>query len=1043
MKLLHELLGSALLLAGISVHADLTAVVKSGCDKWGYAGDYNTMTQEWNGSPFTMETAVAFTPAEGGGVVLPRETWAGFIVQDPVNGHRYVAAVVNREFTASPREVMLQVIRYESFGNISWLGEKRIPISGEELPLRLEFTGKELIFSCGAGQGWTEAVRWTPAEKFQPQMVGFNVDAYHAEVPGEVRFSSIEIEGDGPAVSDKFNNKSGATWQMTTTRGEWFLPAELELKWLENAATSEVFDNGAEPCFLLQLHSTENLGRTAQLKWVLTDYFGRPLAEGADTVELKERFTDYRLNLPKQERNGIYKVTLTASVNGHAAELPLQFAMIPPRRVTPGQLDPTSPYLLSNAADIALFARCGMRLFRGPHWGTDTIENEMRRIAEQGFIWGGTFVGFGAPDESPKPLQIQARAIADAFIKLRQEHPEWVYFIELFNEPENWPPTSRITDLWPFALQMATVFEYLHEAIPEVKLLNGGVTHRNLAFLRKLALAGMEDPARLPDIVAVHGYRSPTAPEFGHEDDIASLRALFGDRPIWNNEDAYFVEGSEASGPPTITSPTATILESDEITQAAYLVRTMLAQLAAGYSTVTQFDGIPNHSVMASRFHHRPALPALAALTWMLPHPVLEKRLTGMNDNLWALAWNSDGERVMTVWTLNHPERVEFTGDGVEIYDAFGNRLEGNSVVAGGMPHYVKGGDVAMKRSAADAVPAWPLPAEKLPEYLGFTIQTGGFARSMEESTVWIEVGNPGDTARTGVIRPYFMNNAPEDWGFRPAEVEVELAPGEVRRFEFTPYGETFDPLNPEPEKGYAALWWSDGYRIAVEVEQGGETQLIPQRKSMSLRGIPYLDKRTVDADDKLWEEVPVFEQMGAFKRNLEMFLFWNGRADYCPSFQLAWNEEGLLLFAKVIDDKHDATQTGLLAWVTDSVQVGVTPNREQISFTNYPVITLATSGPAVLQRATETRAAGELPEVKLATRRLEGTYDQVGVTLYEALIPWSVIGGGGKEGDTIGFCLLFNESDGYWRKGWEGYFVQMGGQIVDPRCFADITLIQ
>ena len=165
-------------------------------------------------------------------------------------------------------------------------------------------------------------------------------------------------------------------------------------------------------------------------------------------------------------------------------------------------------------------------------------------------------------------------------------------------------------------------------------------------------------------------------PEFAHEDDIAAIRALFGRRPVWNNEDAYFVEGSEGGAEPTITAPSASAIELPEMTQAAYLVRGMLNQLAAGYSAVTHFDGIRNHSMFRDFWHVRPAAPAVAALTGILPAPEFQAKLTENTDNLRVLKWrNTAQDTVFSFWTLKRPEKIMLSGD-VEIYDGFGNRVE-------------------------------------------------------------------------------------------------------------------------------------------------------------------------------------------------------------------------------------------------------------------------------------------------------------------------------------------------------------------------------
>ena len=260
----------------------------------------------------------------------------------------------------------------------------------------------------------------------------------------------------------------------------------------------------------------------------------------------------------------------------------------------------------------------------------------------------------------------------------------------------------------------------------------------------------------------------------------------------------------------------------------------------------------------------------------------------------------------------------------------------------------------------------------------------------------------------------------------------------------FRPYGKKFNPNAPDENTGYSALWWCEGYRVGLRQSVGEKQKFLPQRRLLSMRGIPYLENCRIDAEGTEWKKIPVFRTRGTKKRNLALAKFWGGAGDYDADFQLAWCKEGLLLFAKVTDDRHDASQTGLNAWRTDSIQLGATGNYEDPELTDYPVLTLATTG-AVLQRDTVSRKAGPLPEVALSTKRREPSYETPGVTYYECLIPWKLIPGAGTPapGKTLGFQIVFNESDGYWRKGWVGWFTPMGGHIVDPRTFGDITLTQ
>lgn len=47
--------------------------------------------------------------------------------------------------------------------------------------------------------------------------------------------------------------------------------------------------------------------------------------------------------------------------------------------------------------------------------------------------------------------------IAAAFLELEKMYPDFIYCQEIYNEPENWPPTAVETDLVPFAALVARV----------------------------------------------------------------------------------------------------------------------------------------------------------------------------------------------------------------------------------------------------------------------------------------------------------------------------------------------------------------------------------------------------------------------------------------------------------------------------------------------------------------------------------------------------------------------------------------------------------
>ncbi len=1033
-----------------NVYADLSAILKEGSGKWGYAGRFHTASVPWDGSAFTAVLRLKLPLNAKGEALLARESWTGIWIQDGKNGHRYIPALASRDFSLATKRVLPLLIAYEKRGNIQWRSSKKPLVPGSGIfELEASFTGGELRFRVKADKGeWADAGVWKTPENFHPDTIGISLDAYHkAMIPGEVRFQTFRIAGAKKKYEFDFTkeNVAGPILKFNPWKGEWFRATRLEAAWLPDEKHHYVFDHGAKPSVGLRIHTTCLIGKNVSVDWMLAGESGGKIASGKRQVPLKKRFTDTVLQLPRLSRNGIYR--LAAEIqdpDGFTRRCEMQFAVIPKQPETVGKMAAGSPYIISNTRNYALFSRLGFRKLRGCFFGYDRIEQTIEELKPHGMFYIGTMNG-RAGGRTPEQLAENTAFHIREILKLKRAKPDEFLFSEFYNEPENWAPVNPQTLLWPFAMQVAEIFQGVHAGRTGLKMINPGVTHRNLSFLYQLACAAMGKEERMPDIVAVHGYRSPQMPEFAHEDDIAAIRALFGRRPVWNNEDAYFVEGSEGGAEPTITAPSASAIELPEMTQAAYLVRGMLNQLAAGYSAVTHFDGIRNHSMFRDFWHVRPAAPAVAALTGILPAPEFQAKLTENTDNLRVLKWrNTAQDTVFSFWTLKRPEKIMLSGD-VEIYDGFGNRVDGKAFICGELPHYVRAETLTFSReSGSGLVPAHPLESECPPLHGGVAIAVAGGTTPAGIPEVKVTLHNPGKTAAAGKISPVFMNNAPADWGFYPASASYSVLPGESKTMVFRPYGKKFNPNAPDENTGYSALWWCEGYRVGLRQSVGEKQKFLPQRRLLSMRGIPYLENCRIDAEGTEWKKIPVFRTRGTKKRNLALAKFWGGAGDYDADFQLAWCKEGLLLFAKVTDDRHDASQTGLNAWRTDSIQLGATGNYEDPELTDYPVLTLATTG-AVLQRDTVSRKAGPLPEVALSTKRREPSYETPGVTYYECLIPWKLIPGAGTPapGKTLGFQIVFNESDGYWRKGWVGWFTPMGGHIVDPRTFGDITLTQ
>ena len=135
-----------------------------------------------------------------------------------------------------------------------------------------------------------------------------------------------------------------------------------------------------------------------------------------------------------------------------------------------------------------------------------------------------------------------------------------------------------------------------------------------------------------------------------------------------------------------------------------------------------------------------------------------------------------------------------------------------------------------------------------------------GLAESLTKSVISVTLRNNSCAPFAGTATPHFMNDAPASWRFTPASQPVKLAPGETVTLEFTPGSgdpaEPFDPYRPVAGKGYNALWWTEGYRIAVELSApAGNAALLHSRRPLCLRGIPFDDRISIDGYLADWND--------------------------------------------------------------------------------------------------------------------------------------------------------------------------------------------
>lgn len=1051
-------------------HAALTIDRPARGHRYYYGENHLIPAQEWNGSPFVVEADLV--PPERD---FASDSWCGLAVDDPAMKERHVFGTINKSGREDSPTLSLGFVTHRKMkaGELNDRG-KKFPWSRDEkrITVRVAWDGTKLTASRRLADGTYETFsEVTPTAGFAPKRIGVSAENFF----GRGRITAFKctafrvLSGEGPAKSDPLDGTNPQVWtvvQGERAAAEWEYPHPFVCSWRVPMEEPFAFDTGTEAVLSLELKSWRYSGQKVLLTWECRDFAGRVLVQGEEEGELLPdgKVSCVRIRVPAAvlTKNGCYRMVVLPQIGERTfAELTAQFSVIPARQIVPGSLDPQSPYTMNYLAGSGawrswnLTARLGAKAIRQPYWSEKAWKENKALDAQaarrHGILINSSPLSVFSYDD-PAKNDAEAKRLAHLFMKLREEYGDVMYCSEVFNEPESL--SKGKTEMTAYCAMLGKIKRELERCGSSLKLMCTGALHCNLDFLTRVALTGGRDSI---DIVTTHGYRSPCRPEFGWEDDIRAVKDIFGeDKPIICNEDSYFtyVPGkvrvtTDDSGL-AINIPSHTLNELGELTHGVYTQRKFLNQLMAGYTGVNQFNDIDNHNIVYLPHYHRPGVVTYAALTYLLPHPKFNSRLTEETDSLWGLKWTTDGEEVLTFWAMDGFHRVTLAGENVRVFDTFANPLgAGGKVtfVAGVAPVFVKGKGVKIvSRQTTDEMPAVVLREENPLAESPFDATILGHATDLSGGAV-VEVTVRNNSGRDAPfsVKPVFVGKDAAAWGFKPAVAEAALKAGETKVFSFTPYSkDAAKPFNPsDPGINYTAIWWTEGYQIGAEVASEGAKKVFYNTRQMGLRGIPRLENVQIDAADTEWGAVAPFKHLGMRRRNAgHGFYGWYGRDSFLPTFKLAWSDEGLLFYAEVIDARHDASQKGLNAWRTDSIQLGLSANWEKPDHVAWPLLTFSLANKEVwLQRDMPGRKAGPLKEIAYATKRIDGDYDRPAATIYEAMIPWSVIGVEPKAGHTIGYSILFNQSIGYGRNGWEGYFQPLGGHIVDPTCFGDLTL--
>lgn len=292
------------------------------------------------------------------------------------------------------------------------------------------------------------------------------------------------------------------------------------------------------------------------------------------------------------------------------------------------------------------------------------------------------------------------------------------------------------------------------------------------------------------------------------------------------------------------------------------------------------------------------------------------------------------------------------------------------------------------------------------------------------QAAIYVENAT-GDKELSGSVRvteSVYMALQPTD----PIVFE-KLLPGEIRKFTI--------PITELPERTRARL------KLAVQLDSGFEKVI--ERPFNFIAAVndetaPVIDGRLSEPS---WKNgMPIDINRPDQVKNI---VNWGGETDLSGKGYLKWNPAYLYLGIEVQDDVHYQKGTGGDMWQGDSVQFAIDTGRADgvgSAENNEFGVALGEQGPMVWRwLSTGGRPTGALTTVQAAV------YRSGNLTSYELAIPWSELlpeGSVANTGDTFGFSILINESDGGARRGWLEYLSGIGGSK-NTQLFGDLILAE
>jgi hypothetical protein len=299
-------------------------------------------------------------------------------------------------------------------------------------------------------------------------------------------------------------------------------------------------------------------------------------------------------------------------------------------------------------------------------------------------------LGFANPlyDNNERPYSAEGRAAYAAYAGAVAQHFGTSVDYEIYNEynhPSGYHLGTCTTTVACYTAMLEPAAAAIRAAAPGAVITTTGVAGTSSWWGGGIATQWVSEflatpQSSLVDVMSIHNYDLPAAPEGHNEDVVTEVRGLLdesghADLPLWLTETGW-------------TTPTSVAGMNTEAQQAQYIARDAVLSVAAGADRYMQYDLFDDWAqdstegrfgLFRNTTDNSALTPKPAAVTYaVLARQIGDRAYTGrddLGDGVYSLRFGSGADTVRVMWALQPTAVTVTSGSGsVDLVGAYGER---------------------------------------------------------------------------------------------------------------------------------------------------------------------------------------------------------------------------------------------------------------------------------------------------------------------------------------------------------------------------------